>query len=254
MWKRTPRASLIHDPSFSWFYGSPFERFWLHVRKARGRWQELSNPTDSDHNSIGTEPGKQPPMSQDLLLWVPALIGLTIAMIGFAGYIMGWQLLLPPMMWAILGLGVFFAFGIALMDRYGVANLWEDDRNKTEQIRTRVEAYYKKGQELYQTLGTDSSIKPEDARHFVSDEWVHPVGEYLHGVLGHRKASYFLNVVRGSEPDAASIRQLGYQKALVRARIIDRLERLREILADLHSHVGPSTAGSVYGRGRSRWL
>jgi hypothetical protein len=253
MWKRTPRASLVHDPSFSWLYGSPLERFWLHVRNARGRWQQMANASDSDYNPIG-KPETQPTVSQDILLWAPALIGLTIAMIGLAGYMMDWRLFLPPMMWVILGFGVFFAFGIALLDRYGVLSLWEDGQHKMQQIRTRVEAYYKKGQELYQTLGTDSSIKPEDARHFVSEEWVHPVGEYLRGTLGHRKASYFLNIVRGSEPDAASIRQLGYQKALVRARIIDRLERLREILADLHSHVGPSTAGSVYGRGRSRWL
>jgi hypothetical protein len=168
------------------------------------------------------------------LLWFCALTGLVAALIGFSGYLLEWPSSgFPHLGWAALGVSLLLVSGVALLDRYQVIDLWQDRHSQKMQIRERIEAYYAKGQEIYRRLGTDSEVTPEQIRDLVSDEWVQPVTEYLRGTLGDRKALYFLNVTRGSEPDDAAIRQFGYQRALARARIMDRLERLRQIAGDL---------------------
>lgn len=237
MTKRPPRISLVQESNFSWPYGSSLERFWLHVRRLRSQWQQqFANDKDSDQIPTGAEDGLEPTMRQDMFLWAPAFIGFILALTGFASYAMdGGSWVLPSLWWATLGSAVFLISGIALLDRYGVITIWEDQHSKTLQIRERIETYYNKGQEIFRRLGTDETITAEDLRRIVGDDWVQPVTEYLRGTLGNRKAAYFSNIARGSDPDEASVKRFGYQRALARARILDRLERLRQILADLHS-------------------
>jgi hypothetical protein len=173
---------------------------------------------------------------EDFLLWAAAIAGLIAAFVGLAGYAMDWPgLILPFRWWVILGAGGCVVSCIGLLDRYDVVNIRQDQHSQLLQIRERIEAYYNRGQEIYQRLGTDPTIAPEDVRQFVAEEWLHPVTEYLRGTLGNRKASYFINVVRVTEPDEPSIQQFGHQRAVARARIMDRLSRLRDILNDLHS-------------------
>ena len=98
-------------------------------------------------------------------------------------------------------------------------------------VRSRLAAYYRRGQDLYVKLANDSTITGQDVRQLVADEWVNPVTEYLRGTLGERKATYFLSITQGLEPDDETATRIGYQKALARERIIRRLERLRQISA-----------------------
>jgi hypothetical protein len=171
---------------------------------------------------------------QTLLWWGSALIGLILASAGLIAYAKGTpSILLPSQWWAGLGAGIWLVSCAALLDRYAVINLRPQRRSRKAQIRSRIETYYKKGQNLYVRLATDSTIPPQDTRQLVADQWVNPVTDYLRGTLGERKATYFLSIARGPEPDEESVMQFGYQKALARARLIHRLERLRKITAGL---------------------
>lgn len=168
------------------------------------------------------------------LLWFSALIGLIVALIGISAEAMDWPAsLVPHLGWASLGIGVVLLSVVGLLDQYHVIDIWQDRHSKKRQVRERIEAYYAKGQEIYRRLGDDSELTTEQIRDLVSNEWLQPVTEYLRGAVGERKALYFLNLTRVSEPDESAVRQFGYQKALARARILDRLERLRQIASDL---------------------
>ena len=191
---------------------------------------------DSEHLHKGLRLGMELIRREGFLLWAAAVAGVGVAFIGLAGYAMNWpRLILPYQWWVILGASACVVSCIRILDRKDVVNIWPDKNSQLVQVRERIEAYYNRGQEIYQRLAADTSIEPDDVRRFVAEEWLHPVSEYLRVTLGNRKTSYFMNVVRISEPDETAIRQFGYQKALARARILDRLARLRDILNDLHS-------------------
>lgn len=151
-------------------------------------------------------------MSRPAIIW---------AALGLAGLVVTYW-------WAEVGTVVFLVSILGLLDRYGVVRLNADPQFIRMLTHLRIEAYYKKGQEIYSRLAEDSTIASEDVRQFVADEWVNPATEYLRGTLGEAKAQYFL-AVHGGEPEDAAVVQLGYPKALARERIMLRLERLRRI-------------------------
>ena len=167
-----------------------------------------------------------------LLWWASAVLGLLVTPAGLIGYAKSLpEVLLPSQWWAALGAGVWLASCVALLDRYSVVNLRPRRHSMRTLVRSRLAAYYRRGQDLYVKLANDSTITGQDARQFVADEWVNPVTEYLRGTLGERKATYFLSITQGLEPDDETATRIGYQKALARERIIRRLERLRQISA-----------------------
>lgn len=169
-----------------------------------------------------------------MILWCSALFGLMVGSAGLFAYIVNLRLaLLSSEWWAGLGLAVLFLSAAGLADRYAVVNLRQHGPSQRMQVRSRIETYYKRGQDLYLRLASDSTIAPENARHVVAEEWVNPVTEYLRGTLGERKATYFLTIAQGQEPDGESIVRFGYQKALARERLIRRLERLRKIAGEV---------------------
>jgi len=167
-----------------------------------------------------------------LMWWASAVLGLLVTPAGLIGYAKSWpEVLLPSQWWAALGAGVWLASCVALLDRYSVINVRPRRHPMRTLVRSRLAAYYRRGQDLYVKLANDSTITGQDVRQLVADEWVNPVTEYLRGTLGERKATYFLSITQGLEPDDETATRIGYQKALARERIIRRLERLRQISA-----------------------
>jgi hypothetical protein len=180
------------------------------------------------------KPGIAEPGWHAMILWCSALFGLMVGSAGLFAYIVSLRpALLPSEWWAVLGVVVLFLSTGGLLDRYDVVKVRRRGPSQRMQVRSRIETYYKRGQDLYLRLTNDSTIPPDDARRLVAEEWVNPVTEYLRGTVGERKASYFLSVTQGQEPDDESVVRFGYQKALARERLIRRLERLREIAASV---------------------
>jgi hypothetical protein len=179
-------------------------------------------------------PGVEEFGRSDLLWWASAVLGLIVTPAGLIGYAKGWpEVLLPSVWWAGLGASVWLVSCIGLLNRYSVITVRPKRGSRNTQVRARIEAYYKKGQELYVRLANDPTITDQDTRQLVAEAWVNPVTDYLRGTLGERKADYFLSIARGREPDEETVSRLGYQKARARERIVRRLERLRKISGGL---------------------
>jgi hypothetical protein len=195
-------------------------------------WSCVVSAIDSELKT--GKPAIAEPGWQAMILWCSALFGLMVGSAGLFAYIVSLRpAILPSEWWAVLGLVVLFLSTAGLLDRHDVVNLRLRGPSQRMQVRSRIETYYKRGHDLYLRLANDSTIAPDETRRLVADEWVNPVTEYLRGTLGERKASYFLSVAQGLEPDNESVVRFGYQKALARERLIQRLERLREIAASV---------------------
>ena len=189
---------------------------------------------DSQEIFKADRPAWSPGNRQVLPWWVTIFTGLLIAAIGFVSYVKDFPVpILTSNSWTIVGGVLFVASCVGLLDRAGVIRIWQSRRSRVLHIRLRIEAYYRKGQDLYLRLETDRSIPPDEVRKIVATEWVNPVTEYLKGTVGDRTAAEFLCIAQTCEPDQQSVQALGYAKALARVRLLDRLNRLRTTLLDL---------------------
>jgi hypothetical protein len=161
--------------------------------------------------------------------WASVFAGLSFVVTDVSGS----SLPIHPYSRVAMGAGMLLVSAVGLLDHYSVVNvrlLWSPRRT---QIRERIDAYCKKGEELHVRLATDPAIRPGDTHRVVTDIWVNPVADYLRGTLGERGARYFLSILHEAAPDQVSVRQFGYAKALAMARIRVRLQRLRQITAGL---------------------
>jgi hypothetical protein len=166
---------------------------------------------------------------QALLWWASTSVGLSLV----ASERTESTFLFHPQFEAALGTGILLVSAVGLLNHYALINVCLRWGSRRAQIRERIEIYCQKGEDLYLRLANDPTILSGDTRRLVTDSWIMPVTDYLRGTLGEGQAKYFLSIVREPEPDDASVQQFGYLKALVRARILIRLERLRKIMAVL---------------------